>query len=217
MESERLSQPRQNDLSRPAATPLPTLAVTLSTKGAITPKEPGPGQPAPAWIVKFTVTYPAIPNTNTLQEPIIFKASSVTDVSRYRLQYLLNGEWRDASLGVGCMGGIDFYEESPSEINVAENYGTFRVLSPGEVWERSFSVFDLDWECPDENNTGHPGDAFRLQYLGGPLEWWDYGRREEHKETVVMVNMFGEVVGVKDNAGREELMLQRSNVLEASW
>ncbi|KAL3447847.1 hypothetical protein BJX65DRAFT_307525 [Aspergillus insuetus] len=203
--------------ARPAPTPLPTLAVTLSTKGAITTQETSPGRPAPEWVVKFTVTYsPTIPNSST---PIIFMAWDVTDVSRYRLQYRLNGQWRDAVLGIECMAGtdFDFYEHSPSELNVSEYYGTFRVLSPGEVWERSFSVFGLNWECPSENGDGPAGDAFRLQYLGGPLGWWDYGRREQHKGTIITINAFGEVVGPKDTAGREELVLQQSNVLEAIW
>ncbi|KAL3487984.1 hypothetical protein BJX62DRAFT_240463 [Aspergillus germanicus] len=207
MDSERFSQPRQNDLSRPTPTSLPTLAMTLSTKGAITTQETSPGRLAREWIVKFTVTYsPIIPNSTT---PIIFMAWDVTDVSRYRLQYRLNGEWRDAVLGIGCMAGADsdLYEDTPSELNVSEYYGTFRVLAPGEVWERSFSMFGLDWECPGEDGAGPAGDAFRLQCLGGPLEWWDYGRREEHKGTVVTVNSFGEVVSPKGNGGRGDFAL----------
>jgi hypothetical protein len=206
-----------NKHHRPTPTPLQTLAVTLSTKGSITTQETSPGRLAPEWIVKFTVTYrPTTPNSST---PIIFMAWDVTDVSRYRLQYRHNGQWRDAVLGIGCMAGtdFDFYEDSPSELNVSEYYGTFRALAPGEVWERSFSVFGLHWECPSEDGAGPAGDAFRLQYLGGPLEWWDYGRREEHKGTVVTVNSFGEVVGPKNNGGRGELVLLPSNVLEASW
>ncbi|KAJ0422348.1 hypothetical protein BJY00DRAFT_311069 [Aspergillus carlsbadensis] len=143
----------------------------------------------------------------------------MTDVSQHKLQYLLHGEWRDAALGIGGMAGIDFSGPGKSELNVAESYGTFASLSPGEVWESSFSMFDLDWECLGENNTGPAGDAFRLQYLGRPLEWWDYGRCDEHKETVVTVDAFLRVVSPKHGGGggREELVPQRLNVLEASW
>ncbi|KAL4966222.1 oxygenase MpaB family protein [Aspergillus stella-maris] len=124
---------------------------------------------------------------------------------------------RDALHGFGCMAGVDFGFPENYEMNDSENYGTFVTLVPGQVYETTFSVFQPDRESPDEDNTGPAGDVFRLQYLGGALGWWDFGRREEHRGTVVTFSPLGDVVGSKGGTERPELKLQPSNVLEATW
>ncbi|KAL2865273.1 uncharacterized protein BJX67DRAFT_359112 [Aspergillus lucknowensis] len=142
---------------------LPIVAVSLSTEGAIITEDTGPGGLAPHWTVKITVTY--LDTLNTHQKPITFQTRRVSDDSPYQLRYLLDGQWRDAEVGVGCMLGIDLSRNS--SINIADSGGRFASLHPGEVWEDSLSVFHLDWECPDDDGAAYVGDAFRLQYMGG--------------------------------------------------
>ncbi|KAL4794537.1 hypothetical protein BDV19DRAFT_390143 [Aspergillus venezuelensis] len=171
----------------------------------------------PTWTVNLTLAYLESP-TNTPPNPIIFTPPDVTDISRYKLQYLINSQWRDAVLGFGCMAGVDFDEFSENyEMNVSEDYGSFKTLVPEEVYETTFPVSQLDWECPVEDTVGPAGDVFQLQYLGGRWEWWDYGRREEHKQTAVTFILLGDGVGPKGSDGRQNLVLQKSNVLEARW
>ncbi|KAI9371768.1 hypothetical protein BJX61DRAFT_12033 [Aspergillus egyptiacus] len=197
---------------KPNGNSCPALAVTLSTEGAVTTEDTGPGGLTPRWTVRFTITYLDTPHTH--QEPIIFLKPRLSDHGKYQLRYLLDGQWHDAEPGIGCMMGMDLKE---TELHVVDSRARFVSLHPGEAWETALSVFQLDWECPDEDGAAYAGEVFQLQYLGESVQWWDYGRHDDHKETVVTVDAFGRVLSPTDNAGRGNLVFQRSNVLEARW
>ncbi|KAL4971300.1 hypothetical protein BDW66DRAFT_155794 [Aspergillus desertorum] len=194
---------------------LPTLAVTLSSDGGITTEDIGFGRVSLQWTVNMTVTYLKTPKT-TQQRPITFQTPNTHDMSTFRLCYLFNNTWKDTKYGPGCMLGVDFF--TSSEINVAYSGGSFTSLAPGESWEQSVSVFDFEWFCPKEGvGVEIAGDAFTLQYTGGVVGWWDYGGREEHMETTVTADAMRRVVSPKDSGGRQDVVFQASNVLEAPW
>ncbi|KAL4747544.1 hypothetical protein BDW72DRAFT_196621 [Aspergillus terricola var. indicus] len=197
---------------------LPTLAVTLSSDGGITTEDIGFGRVAPHWMVKMTVTYLETPKT-AQQRPITFQTPNTHDMSTFSLRYLFNNTWKDARYGPGCMLGVDFGGPTTSQINIAYSGGGFASLAPGESWEKSVSIFEFEWLCPEEGvDVEVVGDAFTLQYTGGVVGWWDYGGRDEHRETTVTVDWMRRIVSSKDSSGRqEEVVFQASNVLEIPW
>ncbi|KAL3473095.1 hypothetical protein BJX99DRAFT_234242 [Aspergillus californicus] len=202
--------PPQDDLSSPNARSLPVLAVSLSAKGPITTKDTGQDL-VPVWTVKITIAYLNDPNTPA--KAVTFQKPRLHDVNHYQLLYLLDDQWRDAELGVGCLLGMDFSRKS--EINVAYSGGKFVSLNPGESFETEVEVFQLDWECLNEAGTEYAGDVFSLQHMGGTIGWWAYGGRKEHMNTVLTVDAFSRVLG--DSGEKAKLVVQPSNVLQASW
>lgn len=60
------------------------------------------------------------------------------------------------------------------------------------------------------------GDIYRYQNKGGAIDWWDWGDREGHANTVVKLPpwLTGEVIDPPDNGGRPKLVVPASNVVE---
>ncbi|KAJ6103768.1 hypothetical protein N7486_003990 [Penicillium sp. IBT 16267x] len=96
------------------------------------------------------------------------------------------------------------------EVNVADSE-FFRSLQLGETFTKSFhhNIWDL-----------HPdtvvGDTCRFQYWGGRIDWWTWGDREEHANTVVKLPcwMYAPVVDPADNDGRPKTIISSSNSVE---
>lgn len=60
------------------------------------------------------------------------------------------------------------------------------------------------------------GDMFRFQYEGKILDWWDWGVREDHIDTLVKLPCFiaADVVDPKNNGGRPELLMPAPNAIQ---
>lgn len=114
------------------------------------------------------------------------------------------GEERD-----GNRGWI-IVDEPDVEVNVTDSE-FFRSLQPGETFISEFSIDYLDLH-PDTM----VGDTYRWQYWGGCIDWWTWGDREEHANTVVKLPcwMYAPVVDPADNDGRPEIIISSSNSLE---
>ncbi|KAJ5523975.1 hypothetical protein N7494_010625 [Penicillium frequentans] len=96
------------------------------------------------------------------------------------------------------------------EVNVTDSKW-FRNLQPGETFTKSFH-HDLSDLHPDTV----AGNTCRFQYWGGCIDWWTWGDREEHANTVVKLPcwMNACVVDPVDNDGRPEIIIPSSNSLE---
>ncbi|KAJ5663823.1 hypothetical protein N7507_004554 [Penicillium longicatenatum] len=77
--------------------------------------------------------------------------------------------------------GFMIVDEPDVEVNVTDSTW-FRSLQPGEIFMRKYPIEFLDL---------HPdtvvGDVYRWQYWGGCIDWWTWGDREEHANTVVIL------------------------------
>ncbi|KAJ5658141.1 uncharacterized protein N7484_001790, partial [Penicillium longicatenatum] len=106
--------------------------------------------------------------------------------------------------------GFMIVDEPDVEVNVTDSTW-FRSLQPGEIFMR---------KCPIEFLDLHPdtvvGDVYRWQYWGGCIDWWTWGDREEHANTVVKLPcwMYAHVVDPADNDGRPEIIISSSNLVE---
>jgi hypothetical protein len=83
----------------------------------------------------------------------------------------------------------------------------FIELKPGEMWPFSRRIHSGRRRyLPDDLSNG---DRFRYVFVGGKVDWWDWGSKEEHLKTIVTVppSISGLVQEPKDNDGRPELMV----------
>ncbi|KAJ5673386.1 hypothetical protein N7507_002513 [Penicillium longicatenatum] len=96
------------------------------------------------------------------------------------------------------------------EVNVTDPEW-FRSLQPGETFIDKFLISFEDM---------HPdtvvGDTCRYKYWGGCIDWWNWGDREEHANTVVKLPcwMDHHVVDPADNDGRPLIYVPSSNSVE---
>jgi hypothetical protein len=101
-------------------------------------------------------------------------------------------------------------DEPDVEVNVTDSMFS-RSLQPGESLIRCVSLGFTDL---------HPdtvvGDTYRYQYWGGCIDWWTWGDREEHANTVVKLPCWlnDHVVEPADNDGRPVIMVPSSNFVE---
>ena len=103
--------------------------------------------------------------------------------------------------------------------DVAVNVGQddhFASLQPGESWTTSQRL-GYNWE--ELPNDAKNGEIFRYIFTGGSMDWWNWGSKADHEETVVKLPCFlwGPVVEPKDNDGRPKLGVTTSNVVEFSF
>jgi hypothetical protein len=106
--------------------------------------------------------------------------------------------------------GWRIVDEPDIEVNVTDPQ-FFRSLKPGETFVKNHSFNFLDL---------HPhtvvGDTYRYRYWGGCVDWWIWGDREEHANTVVKLPcwLHDYVVDPADNDGRPVIMIPSSNFVE---
>jgi hypothetical protein len=93
----------------------------------------------------------------------------------------------------------------------------FVSLRPGESWTTSQHLRIYAW-------YGVPYDAvdsetFRSVFCGGTLDWWDWGSKAEHEETVVRLPCFiiGSVTDPRDKNRRPALIVPMSNIVEYTY
>jgi hypothetical protein len=91
-------------------------------------------------------------------------------------------------------------------------------LRPGESWTYQRRVQQgTSWtSLPDDVKVG---DRFKYVVKGAVVDWWDWGTKEDHKDTVVKLPCWisGHVVEPADNNGRPKLVVPVSNEAKFSY
>jgi hypothetical protein len=116
--------------------------------------------------------------------------------------------------GGGC-GGFLLVGEPDVAIDVSQNE-RFESLQPGESWVTSQLLHDKSGTVLPNDATD--GEEFRYQFNGETVDWWDWGSKAEHAETVVKLPCWlaGRVVEPKDNNGRPKLVVPTSQMISFS-
>jgi hypothetical protein len=160
--------------------------------------------------VTVKVTYEAQATTR----PITFHTLIFKDYENYQLGRLCNGTWRNyADKSEGC--GFRIVDDPDVSVIVGQ-HDHFASLQPGDSWMTSQRI-GYNWtELPDDAENG---ETFRYVFRGDLLDWWDWGSKADHEETVVTLPCWisATVVDPKDNDGRPKLVVPTSNVVEFSF
>jgi hypothetical protein len=93
----------------------------------------------------------------------------------------------------------------------------FATLHPGESWTYTFTYNGKQSsEVPDDMQ---PGDECKYIKKGAHVDWWDWGTKEDHRDTRVVLRCIeaAELVEPRDNGGRPKLILPSSNVVYFTW
>jgi hypothetical protein len=126
------------------------------------------------------------------------------------------GVWKRVKTedGPGCCG-FAIFDAPPILVkvgNAGEYDSEFVTLHPGESWTYEDEVQGPSWTCLPEKDL-KVGDEFKYLWKGATVDWWDWGTKEDHRETEVKLrcNVNGGLEEPKDNDGRPKLMLPASN------
>lgn len=107
--------------------------------------------------------------------------------------------------------GFMIVDEPDVYVNVVQSKD-FASLHPGETWSISMDLQDATFgDSPME-----VGDVFRYTFKGVEVDWWDWGDRESHVDTIVKLPCFlnARVIEPKNNGGRPKLIVPASNSIE---
>jgi hypothetical protein len=90
----------------------------------------------------------------------------------------------------------------------------FISLRPGETWTTQRRLQGSGWTVLPKGYA--VGDAFRYRFKGATVEWWDWGSKEEHADTVVTLPCWiaAKVKDPQDNGGRPKLVVPASEFVE---
>jgi hypothetical protein len=155
------------------------------------------------------VTYDAEANAR----PVVFHTNVFNDHDNYQTGRLRDGSWVNYDDDGGC--GFRIYDDPDVPVTVGQSEH-FVSLRPGESWTTSQRL-GLDWYgVPDDAENG---EVFCYVFCGETLDWWNWGSKAEHEETVVKLPCFidGPVADPKDNDGRPALIVPMSNVVEYTY
>jgi len=109
--------------------------------------------------------------------------------------------------------GFMIVDDPDVPINVGQDEN-FETLQPGESWITSRHLQGARWtSLPDDVAVG---DVFRYMFKGTTVEWWDWGNREKHMNTVVQLPCWiaGLVTHPTNNEGRPKLVVPASDFVE---
>ena len=145
--------------------------------------------------------------------PVTFHTYHFEHYDYYQLGRLQDGIWRnydDQSASDGF-----FIVDDPDVAVIVGQDDHFASLHPGESWTTSQHIGHYFTELP---NDARVGETFRYVFIGTELDWWDWGSKIDHADTVVKLPCFlnGAVMDPKDNEGRPPLVVKSSNVVEFS-
>ncbi len=161
------------------------------------------------------ITYEGVDDEgNESPKPITFRKSPFDALDEPREGLCLyrqnpDGNWQRCELREY---GYTNYDHPNIRITVGDgtdNYSDqFISLSPDETWEDSFPVGSE--ELPEDVETS---DLFMYVNKGAMVDWWDWGAKDEHQNTVVELpyQLDGEVVDPPDNNGKPKLIVPVSN------
>lgn len=131
----------------------------------------------------------------------------------------LEGGWKEVVDEFGCCG-FAIFDDPPIPVNVGDEgkySDLFVTLRPGESWEYVSNVQGEHWTTlPDDVKVG---DEFKYVIKGAVVDWWDWGTKEEHRETAVKLPCFvnGDLEEPRDNGGRPKLFVPASNEVYFSY
>ncbi|KAF2126195.1 hypothetical protein P153DRAFT_433982 [Dothidotthia symphoricarpi CBS 119687] len=165
--------------------------------------------------ILFEVTVKVTYHAEATARPIIFHTRIFNDIHWYQVGRLCNGTWEGYDNGKsGCCGFL-IVDDPDVPVNVSQN-DRFASLQPGQSWTTTRRVGYNGIEIPDDAKNG---ETFRFVFTGELLDWWNWGSKADHEDTVVMLPCFlwGPVVNPKDNDGRPKLFVPTSNVVEFTF
>jgi hypothetical protein len=129
----------------------------------------------------------------------------------YRRSKVDNRGWETCKLDDGT--GFMIVDDPDVSVCVGQDEN-FVTLHPGQFWTTSRRLQGESWTSLPANVE--VGDVFQYMIKGTTVDWWDWGSREEHMETVVKLPCWyaGSVVDPADNGGRPKLVVPASNVVQ---
>jgi hypothetical protein len=157
--------------------------------------------------ISIKVTYEA----EASAKPITFHAMVFETHEVYALYRLQNRVWKMWDIGDMCGWRIVDDPEVPVKVGLDEQ---FTSLRPGESWITEQNLQGDSWSSLPKPDEMEDGETLRFVFMGNEVEWWDYGRKEDHVETLVKLPcyIYGPVVDPKDNDGRPKLVVPASMV-----
>jgi hypothetical protein len=106
--------------------------------------------------------------------PFITNKELREGIRLYRLR--LDGKWKESKCDDGFGTGFGIFDDPPIPVNIGnesdECADRFASLRAGESWN----------SLPDDVKVG-----VEFEYLGkgAVVSWWDWGTKEQHRDTVV--------------------------------
>lgn len=160
------------------------------------------------WPLTWKLTYHGVSGDET-PRPITFSVGDLYDweVSCFYRRSQDTGEWESWRGDGVCGYGLFEDEEVPRTVGTSDG---FMSLQPNETWtevQRLDTMVDLPEDARD-------GEVMRHRFKGCKWTWWDWGTKEDHMDTIVMVVGFGVITKPADNDGRPEVVVPASNMVE---
>jgi len=164
------------------------------------------------------VTYEGVANEEN-PKPITFSTEEFTcgpSVGRegMRIYRLRNGNWERHCPEILEVLGPAYASAERYTIEVGADYSenAFKTLWPGDTWTHQ-STDDCAGTYSYLPDDARDGEQFKILRKGAVLDWWDWGTREDHRNTLVIKSWFigGNVLEPSDNDGRPELIVPVSN------
>jgi hypothetical protein len=162
--------------------------------------------------IKISVVYEAAPESLPITFHSLPFVSWYGPREGYRLYRRRGDKWEtvEDDEDDACFMIVD---DPDVAVNVSQDED-FASLQPGQTWTTSRQLEGRGMGIlPDDVIAG---DLFRYVFKGVKLDWWDWGGKTEHIQTIVKLPCFikGEVVEPKDNGGRQKLVVPASNFVE---
>ena len=157
-----------------------------------------------------TVTYQGLvsqdpdADSEPATKPITFDGFSLMIPFEWAFRSRGNSEWEYCQdPRIGCAMSDLMYDEETS-VNVSQD-PRWISLAPGESWSQELEINDrlLSHQAP--------GDKIRYQLEGKIIEMWNWGSKEDHAQTVVMLPSNSDA---GDWTDRSPIVVPASNPLE---
>jgi hypothetical protein len=169
------------------------------------------------------VTYEGVAGEDNARPVVFHNQAFITNnklregIRLYRLHS--EGKWERSKCDDGFGTGFGIFDDPPIPVNIgdeSDKYADrFASLHVGESWTTQCRVQDGEsWtSLPDDVKVG---DKFKYVIKGAVVDWWNWGTKEEHRDTVVKLPCWvaGDVVEPKDNDRRPRLVVPESNEAE---
>jgi hypothetical protein len=157
--------------------------------------------------IKPIITYEGMGNPQQAED-ITFHTHALTRYPSWGwLQRLRGTKWEVCQSNSNP--GFMIVDDPDVPVNVGKS-DFFASLRQGEEWTTE-ETLDQE-EFPGDTAIG---DKFRFWYRGLELGWWDWGVKDSHIETRVMLPCYlhGDVVEPKDT-GRPKIIIPATNFVE---